>query len=100
MFNLRGERFKGTSQAISSQRVLHIWNELSEKVGEVGITTFKTYLDRYVDSKGLEGCEPNGTNLNGHLGQHGRVWSNGLYPCCITLLIKILSICLMFPLIY
>ena len=42
-----------------TQRVVP-WNELPEKVVEAGIiTTFKRYLDRYMDGNGLEAYGPN-----------------------------------------
>eukprot|EP00061_Rhincodon_typus_P014629 g41771.t1 len=43
-----------------SKRVVHVWNELPEKVEEAGtITTFKRHLDGYMSTKGLEGYGPN-----------------------------------------
>lgn len=36
------------------------WNQLPEEVVEAGtITTFKRYLDKYMDRKGLDGLGPN-----------------------------------------
>lgn len=44
-----------TRGATFSRRVMSIWNELPEEGVKVGtITTFKIYLARYIDWKGLQ----------------------------------------------
>ena len=58
---MRGERFKrDLRDNFFTQRVVRVWNELSEKMVEAGsIATFKKHLDKYMDGKGLEGYGPN-----------------------------------------
>ena len=47
-FKVRGERFKRDLRGnFFTQRVVHIWNELPEKVVEAGsIATFRKHLDK------------------------------------------------------
>jgi len=63
-FKVRAERFKkDLRDNFITQRVVRLWNELSEKVGEAdSIATFKKHLDNYTDGKGLEGYGPNTGN--------------------------------------
>lgn len=42
-----------------------MWNKLPEEMAEVDtITIFKGHLDRHLDSKGVEGHEPNACKWN------------------------------------
>ena len=89
-FKVRGERFKRDLRGnFFTQKMVHIWNELPEKVVEAGsIATFIKHFDKYMDGKGLEGYGPNAGNwdqLGGHHDWYGLVGPKGLFSCCIAL---------------
>lgn len=71
---MRGER---TSEAtFSTLRVVGIWNEVPEEIGEAGaVTAFNRHLDKYIDRKGLEGY---GTSVDGATWSARTVWAAGL----------------------
>lgn len=53
---MRGEQFNSLMGNLFNQKVVGTWNLLPEVVVEAGTkTTFKIYLNKYIDRKGLEG---------------------------------------------
>lgn len=69
-----------------SERGAGVWKELPEKVFEADtITALKRDLDRCIGRKAMDQMRTGRTRTDGHLGWHGKVGPNGLFPCCMTL---------------